>query len=83
MLVWRWYYLDNNDLLMIGRSTYPHGRMSVPHRADPLRTAGRERVAELFARPFVPCDLNLTRQIIRDTLAPMDSDQRLDPRRLQ
>ena len=27
ILVWRWYYLDNNDLLMIGHSTYPQGRM--------------------------------------------------------
>jgi len=27
ILVWRWYYLDNNDLLMIGRSIYPQGRM--------------------------------------------------------
>jgi len=27
MLVWRWYYLDNDDLLMIARSTYPQGRM--------------------------------------------------------
>jgi GntR family transcriptional regulator len=27
MLVWRWYYLDNDDLLVIGRSIYPHERM--------------------------------------------------------
>ena len=27
ILVWRWYYLDTDDLLMIGRSTYPQGRM--------------------------------------------------------
>ena len=27
ILVWRWYYLDNSDLLMIGRSIYPQGRM--------------------------------------------------------
>jgi GntR family transcriptional regulator len=27
MLVWRWYYLDNNDLLIISRSVYPQGRM--------------------------------------------------------
>jgi GntR family transcriptional regulator len=27
MLVWRWYYLDNDDLLIISRSIYPQGRM--------------------------------------------------------
>jgi GntR family transcriptional regulator len=27
MLVWRWYYLDNDDLLIISRSVYPHERM--------------------------------------------------------
>ena len=27
MLVWRWYYLDNGDLILIARSTYPQGRM--------------------------------------------------------
>jgi len=24
---WRWYYLDNGDLIIIARSTYPQGRM--------------------------------------------------------
>jgi DNA-binding GntR family transcriptional regulator len=27
MVVWRWYYLDNDDLLVISRSVYPHERM--------------------------------------------------------
>ena len=27
ILVWRWYYLDNDDLIIIARSTYPQGRM--------------------------------------------------------
>jgi len=27
MLVWRWYYLDNDDLLIVSRSVYPHERM--------------------------------------------------------
>jgi GntR family transcriptional regulator len=27
MLVWRWYYLDNDELLIISRSIYPHERM--------------------------------------------------------
>src|SRR5215831_15575312 len=27
MLVSRWYYLDNDDLIIIGRSIYPQGRM--------------------------------------------------------
>jgi GntR family transcriptional regulator len=27
MLVWRWYYLDNDDLIIISRSIYPQGRM--------------------------------------------------------
>ena len=27
MLVWRWYYLDNDDLIIISRSIYPEGRM--------------------------------------------------------
>lgn len=39
MLVSRWYYLDNDDLLVIGRSTYPQGRMTfrtVVTRSEPL-----------------------------------------------
>src|SRR5215470_6899357 len=28
MLVRRWYYLDNDDLLFTTRSTYPHGRLT-------------------------------------------------------
>jgi GntR family transcriptional regulator len=27
MLAWRWYYLDNDDLIIISRSIYPQGRM--------------------------------------------------------
>jgi DNA-binding GntR family transcriptional regulator len=27
MLVWRWYYLDNDDLLHVGRSVYLQERM--------------------------------------------------------
>ena len=27
MLVWRWYYLDNDDLLLVSRSIYPQDRM--------------------------------------------------------
>jgi DNA-binding GntR family transcriptional regulator len=27
MLVWRWYYLDNDDLLVVSRSIYPQERM--------------------------------------------------------
>jgi GntR family transcriptional regulator len=27
MVVWRWYYLDNDHLLVISRSVYPHERM--------------------------------------------------------
>ena len=27
ILVWRWYYLDNDDLIIIARSPYPQGRM--------------------------------------------------------
>jgi len=27
MLVWRWYYLDNDDLLIVSRSVYPQERM--------------------------------------------------------
>ena len=27
MLVWRWYYLDNDDLIIVSRSVYPQERM--------------------------------------------------------
>jgi hypothetical protein len=27
MLAWQWYYLDNDELFIITRSTYPEGRM--------------------------------------------------------
>ena len=83
MLVWRWYYLDNTDLLMIGRSIYPQGRMVF--RTELTRAPNRRQGtgSGMFARPFVLGDLNLTRQIIRDTLPPTDSNQPLDPRRLQ
>jgi GntR family transcriptional regulator len=28
MLVWRWYYLDNDDLLLVARSIYPQERLA-------------------------------------------------------
>ena len=47
ILVWRCYYLDNDDLIIIARSTYPQGH-GVPHRADPLRTGSSSSAMSAF-----------------------------------